>query len=126
MRYEQKVHEHFLELFPSKYLPSPWVRFTNVEDTNARWCQPDGLIIDIEAGLISIVEMKYQHTSDAWWQLEKLYKPVLAVIFPKQLWRLQCVEVVKWFDPATDFPVPIRMAESPIGVGDFSVHIWKP
>jgi len=126
VRYERRVHEHFLELYPDRYLPSPWVRFTNVEDANARWCQPDGLIIDLAAGEIVIVEMKYQHTADAWWQLEKLYKPVLRAMFPAGLWTLRCVEVVKWFDPATAFPVSVRMSEKPTGNGDFSVHIWKP
>lgn len=126
VRYERKVHEHLAELYPDRYVSSPWIRFTNVEDNNARWCQPDGLIIDLHAGEIVIVEVKYQHTSDAWWQLEKLYKPVLKVLFPPKLWSLRCVEVVKWFDPMTNFPVPTKMSERPTGVGDFSVHIWKP
>jgi hypothetical protein len=121
-----KAHEYLYDLYPSQYVGSPWVRFTNVEDLNARWCQPDGIIIDLAAGELVIVEMKYQHTSDAWWQLEKLYKPVLKKMYPEDLWKIRCVEIVKWFDVATDFPIPIRMSDKPLGAGDFSIHIWKP
>jgi hypothetical protein len=126
VRYEKKVHEYFTSLFPDHYVSNPWVTFQVDGAARPRWCQPDGLLIDVQQGLVTIVEVKYQHTSDAWWQLEMLYKPVLRAMFPRDLWQFRCVEVVKWFDPAVAFPVPARLSESPAGVGDLSVHIWRP
>ena len=128
VRYERKVHEYLSVVFPDSYVSSPWIYFMEREGSRARWCQPDGLIIDLEQGLITIVEVKYQHTSDAWWQLEMLYKPVLRAMFPKSLWNIQLVEVVKWYDASTLFPVRCALLESPDEVlkAEVGVHIWKP
>jgi hypothetical protein len=91
-----------------------------------RWCQTDGLLFDVDRGLITLVECKYQHTSDAWWQLKMLYLPVLRTIFPG--WEFATVEVVKWYDPATKIPEPVFLLPD-VGAaqpGKFNVHIWNP
>ena len=74
------------------------------------------------------MEIKYQHTSDAWWQVMKLYYPVLRNVFPEDLWYYRMCEVVKWFDPAIRFPTETRLTPDPAELhdGDFGVHIWKP
>lgn len=125
VRYERKVHEHFCKLFGEAYVASPWIKFKSDVDERWRWCQPDALYFDLAAGRIVILEVKYQHTSDAWWQLRQLYAPVLRSMFPYDLWRIQCCEVVKWFDPATAFPERVEMVPTPLDVKDFGVHIWK-
>jgi hypothetical protein len=43
-------------------LPSPWFYFKAVGSEKVRWCQPDGLLFDFQSGLITIVEVKLQHT----------------------------------------------------------------
>lgn len=126
VRYERKVHEYLEAMFPDQYIPSPWLMFEELGVARPRWCQPDGLLIDLARGEVTIVEVKYQHTSDAWWQMFKLYRPVLEVLLPKGLWTYRCVEVVKWYDPATVFPAAVRLSECPKGVGEMSVHIWRP
>lgn len=115
--------------FGDSYVPSPWLNFLG--SRGVHWCQPDGLLFDIQRGVIAIVEIKYQHTTDAWWQLRRLYEPVLSALFPPSLWRFTVVEIVKWYDPQVPWPEPIRMlpqvsegfALSPRQTG---VHIWKP
>jgi hypothetical protein len=127
VRYEKKVHEHLLFLYPDTYVPGPWIYFRANGSSQHRWCQPDGLIFDVPRGIITCVEVKYSHTSDAWWQVKKLYLPVLRKIFPEDLWRLQVCEVVKWYDPATFFPEPTRMTVDITHPTDkFKVHIWRP
>jgi len=124
IRYERRVHAHLLELFPDTYLPSPWLHFKSAG--RWRWCQPDGLLFDLAHGRIIIVEVKYSHTSDAWWQVRRLYLPVLRKCFPEGLWRFEACEVVRWFDPLTHFPEPLEMAAEVDQHGDkFRVHIWK-
>jgi len=124
IRYEWKVHGYLARLFPGKVCHAPWIRFHS-EGQRLRWAQPDVLLIDILAGRIVVGEVKHTHTSDAWYQLEHLYKPLLRTIFPENLWRIDLLEIVRWYDPATLFPCPIVLTNDPFNVplGRFGVHI---
>lgn len=75
------------------------------------------------------MEIKYQHTSDAWWQVEHLYLPVLRWAFPPDLWSFARVEVVKWYDPAVAFPERVSLiphVDKAFGAPGWPVHILKP
>jgi hypothetical protein len=125
IRYERAVHEYLEFRYGDKYLSSPWLKFFS--DGKWRWCQPDGLLIDLEGGRLIIVEVKYQHTPDAWWQVRHLYQPVLEHMLPRALWTYEVCEVVKWYDPAVVFPERVVLAgEVDMKHKDFKVHIWKP
>lgn len=103
-----------------------WFRFRSAGAE--RWCQPDGILFRFLDRQITIVEIKLQHTSDAWWQVKHLYYPVLSKAFPEGLWSFNFCEIVKWYDPAVAFPERHHLAGDPlaIGVGKFGVHILKP
>lgn len=122
VRYENWVHCHLKELFNECYTPGPWVRFGGDYD-QVRWCQPDGLLFDVLGGVITVIEIKYNHTPLAWWQLRQLYGPIVQFLFPS--FHVQVCEVCKWYDCAVVFPEkvhPIRALE----VCDrtaFNVHI---
>lgn len=121
------MHEKLLRDFPYNYLPAPWVKFRDA--SGFRWCQPDGLLLNIEDGTCRIVEVKYQHTADAWWQLTQLYLPVLEVLFSPLRWTHSCLEIVKWYDPVTSFPGKVVFAKSvqdTIPKGYTGVHIFNP
>lgn len=123
IRYEKAVQAYLSDLYGLDYLPSPWIKF----GPGQRYCQPDGLLFQPEAGRITIVEVKYQHTPLAWWQLLQLYAPVVAKLFPKQLWKLDVCEVVKWYDAGAVFPVkPILAAQVHMPIELFKVHIYRP
>lgn len=122
IRYEAAVQAMLSERFGPAYRPSPWIRFRDSSGTH--WCQPDGLLT-LPHGLV-IVEVKYQHTVDAWKQLRLLYEPVVSWLHPGQ--SVSVLEVVKWYDCAIVLPEPvqlIRSVEEHTG-GGFGVHIWKP
>ena len=125
VRYERKVHEYLAQLAGPAYLPSQWFRFGVAGE--ARWCQTDGLILDARKGLATILEIKYQHTPDAWFQLRELYEPVVRFCLGNH-WDLRLVEVVKWYDPTTFFPERIAMCADPLSPpsGRVGVHIWAP
>jgi hypothetical protein len=126
IRYEREVQAYLSDLYGLDYLPSPWIRFES-EGRGLRFCQPDGLLFQPEKGRITIVEIKYQHTPLAWWQLLQLYAPVVAKLFPKQLWILDVCEVVKWYDAGTIFPVrPVLAAQVHMPIELFKVHIYRP
>lgn len=126
MRYEKKALEKIKRLASERsvdIIASPWIEFG--DDSGRRWCQPDCLVFG--QGSAIVIEVKYRHTADAWFQLWHLYVPVLQVLMPQYKWG--CVEMVKWFDPAVSFPEEPRMTTSPLVVPDASrtaVHIWNP
>lgn len=129
-RYEAKAHKHFTEIAQRanrKYIAGPWIRF-EAAGQGIRWCQPDALILpNGQSNLCTIIEYKYQHVFDAWYQLFELYKPVVQFLFPTL--QIGCCEVVKWFDPATFCDPQARLAEDPMNLansGSFHVHIWRP
>jgi hypothetical protein len=127
IRYERKAQEYLQYMFPDTYVSSPWLAFKCSYTEKSRWCQPDGLVIDVPRGIITCVEIKYNHTSDAWWQTKQLYAPVLRKVFRPELWQIQFCEVVKWYDPSIRFPEPIQLTmniDQPSS--KFKVHIWRP
>ena len=135
IRYEQKAQEHLLNIRPLTYVPSPWLKFKSSKRSPIgyangwRWCQPDGLDIDINSGLITIVEFKLSHTANAWWQTRELYEPVVKKLFPPSLWQFSIVEIVKWFDPDTYFPEEFHFIRNlrfqDTRPGRFHLHIWS-
>ena len=128
IRYENKAQDMLLERFPDNYVPGPWFRFLEYGQSKWRWCQPDGLLIDFHYGRITVVEIKLQHTSDAWWQVKWLYLPVLYRAFDPQIWEFTWLEVVKWYDCSVNFPERVSLCPDVLSVepGQFGVYIWKP
>ena len=120
VKYEAAAQAHFASLFPN-WQPSPWLHFCDAHGT--RWCQPDGWA-EFHDSLL-LVEFKYQHTPDAWWQLRMIYQPLLEHLTAK---AVSVLEVVKWYDCATAFPEPARLVADPRGWRgrEFGVHIWRP
>lgn len=123
MRYERKVHERLQNEYGLAYIAGMWFDFYDGE--SVRHCQPDGLLLFPDDRLLVICEIKYRHTPEAFWQLEHLYVPVLRAFMRDSGWRIATCEIVKWFDPITQFPVRPVMREKleDIRPGEFAVHI---
>ena len=126
LAYERKIQDILTDEYPDNYIAGPWFRFQT--RNRIRWCQPDGLLVQPIHGLITIVEIKLQHTPAAWWQLKELYYPVLAFAFPATHWEFNFLEVVKWHDPAVQWPEPYRMCADPLMLQpeENGCHILKP
>lgn len=128
LRYEHKAQEYLSDLYPGRYVPSPWIVFSSVENTRPRWIQPDGLLIDLLKGIVYIVEIKYRHCAEAWFQLTNIYQPVVSHLFPSSLWDYRLVEVVSWFDGSQYFPgKAVKRGDIEKSKPDeITVHIWRP
>lgn len=100
--YEAEVHSHFTQLYGDAYTGGPWLKFIGKSE-KMRWCQPDGWLIDLQRNRITVIECKYKHISRSWWQLHRLYLPVIQHLFGPE-WEYCVVEVSKWCDPATPYP----------------------
>lgn len=126
IKYERKAQGHLSSHFGTDYMPSQWLRYKG-PDGRIRWCQPDGVYVDRAFKTLTIIEIKYAHTATAWWQLFRLYLPVLERLFDGHGYEFRCVEVCRWYDPAVRTPVPVRLREdiTQAKPGEFAVHIWN-
>lgn len=124
VNYEKKVHQRLEELYELCYIAGTW--FAYHWRGRIRYCQPDALLLLPDRKVLLIVEAKYSHTVDAYWQLEHLYLPVLRCFLgPGNPWHIATIEVVKWFDPAVAFPCKVTLCPdlAQVRVGAFNVHI---
>lgn len=124
LRYEKEVLAHLSDRLGVGFRPSPWFKFTTGE--GLRYCQPDGLFTHKEG--VVIFECKYTFTSDAWWQLRKLYEPVVCAALKCN--RVDHVVICRKFDPATVFPEPTQRTQLLDGwhaaLHSIGVYEWKP
>ena len=125
LRYERQVNDILLSKYSERYLPAAWFIFKS--DNSPRWCQPDGLLIDIMVGRIIVIEIKHSITDRAWWWLNDLYIPVVRKAFGPA-WSLTTVTIVKWFDPKVLLPEPPVMCKDieHATPGQNAVHILNP
>jgi hypothetical protein len=113
-----------LDRYGDAYTASPWLCFSDGEKT--RWCQPDGLLLFPRLRRGIVCEIKYSHTERAWWQVRRLYIPVLQVLLPHIEFR--ALEIVKWFDPDVRFPEATAFCENPedAPASAFGIHLIRP
>jgi hypothetical protein len=103
IRYEWQVYGWLTALLASKDQPlhvQHCIHFS--DDSGYRTVIPDAFTVFEDC--VFLFEVKSQHMPEAWWQCEKLYKPLLEGFFQKPVF---CVEIVKKFDTQMPFPVPI-------------------
>lgn len=101
--YQDRVVDYLENKKPDTWeaLPGPWFEF---EDVNGHgYAQADWLGIDMENGVICIVEIKLNRVADAWWQLNRKYKPLVEKIFPGfNVAMLEIATTVRHFKTPTD------------------------
>lgn len=123
VRYESRVQVELYMMFPD-YNTNPVFEFR--DDSGFRRCIPDGLLLYNDSAII--FEIKIQHMPEAWWQLKRLYEPVVAARFPGR--RVRSIEIVKSYDPSMPFPCHCPVIDDLrdwvyTGKGDFAVYVCK-
>ena len=126
IKYEQDVHDHLSKVWPRYYRVHPWILF--VCKSGRRYCCPDSIVVNESNDHVVIFEVKATHTSEAWWQLRRLYAPVVEKLYGPTS-RVEVVEVTTKYDPATPFPEEVKILKSTDDVwsleGKFGVLVWK-
>jgi len=96
-----KYERGFLEYLRKKWSPvtiHPHIHFR--DDGAYRTAIPDGIAFTPNG--VVVFEVKSQHMPEAWWQLEKLYMPIISAAFPDT--EVRGIEVVKIYDPQIKWP----------------------
>lgn len=124
IEYEAKAQQYLVHEYGKAYQQGPWFSYTDDEE-KLKFCQPDGLLLSPHKNLITIIEIKLNHTMDAWFQLRELYLPVVAKLFPT--WEIATCEVVRWFNGDMSGPVPLQLIRyvDLARPNQFAVHIWN-
>lgn len=124
IKYEAKVHERLQEAYGLRYIPNQWWQY-RTEDGKVHFAQTDGLLLIPDRQLCILLEVKYNHTPEAFWQTENLYVPLLSRFLRGTNYKIAVVEVCKWFDCNTPFPVKPTLCEELTAVhpSRFNVHI---
>src|ERR1043165_6993784 len=126
LRYEAKVQDYLCAALGTSYYPAPYLHFldgTVLENGGAyRTLVPDGLFFAPEK-LVYIFEFKSQHMPEAWYQLRKLYEPVVKRLDVDP--RTSVIEVVRSYDPAMGFPEPVILCSSLDEALDSPLHSFK-
>ena len=129
LRYEAKVQD-FLGAEFDGYIPGPWFKYrTSDEPSRTNYAQPDGIIVDIERGQITICEMKYRHCAEAYFQLVDKYLPIVRKFFNNsEIWTYATVEIVHWYDCAVAFPTQVTLRDDVARVrpNELAVHVCRP
>lgn len=127
LSYERKVQRMLEKLFPHT-LSNLVFEFSNQNQFGL--AIPDVVVYDFESRSICVVEVKLSHTPDAWYQLTKLYGPVVAKAFPG--WKIRLLEITKSFDPSVGLPGPGVWVEDlkewlkdSGGTNSFGVYMWR-
>lgn len=124
LKYEKQAKEYLEQMFGDLFIPGPWFRYR--DSSGSHYAQPDGLILDFSRGVVTIVEIKHSHTPEAWFQLTEKYEPLIRAWLGNSLWKFSLVELVKWYDPMTQFPVKVKLLKD-LALAeptDFNVHIF--
>jgi hypothetical protein len=129
LRYEAAVQRHLLDRFGYEYVPSPWFRYSVAHRPRVvNYAQPDGLLVQPKRGTVTIVEIKYNHCPESYFQLVDKYLPLVSTLFSDKIWDFPLVEVVKWYDRDTQYPTNIRLRADidECRPGEIGVHICRP
>lgn len=103
---------------------APWFHFVD-DGGQRRYCQPD-ILLDLPNFAQAVCEIKLRWTSDAWWQVRKLYLPVLRSVYPHR--ELFPLVICRSYDPAIRIPEEVALVDHPAECRSdaFNVFVWRP
>lgn len=103
LRYEAKAQDFLSSELSVRYYIAPYLHFLDM--SGYRTLVPDGVLLEFDTAYI--FEIKSQHMPEAWYQLRRLYEPVLAQLCGVR--QTSCIEVVRSYDPSMGFPEEVQL-----------------
>jgi hypothetical protein len=109
--YEKKAIASLTALFEGWPIErGTWIGFRDSGKGGMRVCQPD-LFVRLSPDRILLLEVKARHSLLAWWQLRRLYQPVLEALYPKA--KIIVSEVTKSYSHDVPMPESVEVFFSP-------------
>jgi hypothetical protein len=106
LRYERKVQVELGRRLGHDFDPKPGLVFYDQRE-GEHYAFPDGLIK--RPGIACIVEIKFQHMPESWWQLRRKYEPIIRWLFPGQ--KILCLEICSLLDAQMPYPEKFEHVE---------------
>lgn len=107
LAYERRVHDVLSSIYGESYRHDTPILYS--DRRGARRAIPDGIL---SLGRTTVViEVKLSHTERAWWQLRRLYLPLLRCLLPATQ-RVVGVELCCNFDPELRWPEAFTILKS--------------
>lgn len=128
LKYEAAFHTVAAALWGDTYRTFTRTQFSFMDTNGWRTCRPDGILALDDCWYL--FEVKIRHTADAWWQLHRLYIPMLKALGITK--PIIPVEVCRSFDPMVDFPGssrPILLSQLPLeepAGAETLILTWRP
>lgn len=108
LAYEQKVIDVLSAIYADKFMHSVPLLFEDRHGLHR--CIPDA-VLRLDDVSIVIIEVKLTHTARAWWQLERLYLPVIRQMVGPHA-RIYRAEICRSYDPGVAYPGPHTLVNS--------------
>jgi hypothetical protein len=115
LAYEKKVLTELDLVLPGEFLRQPTFRFNNGRALD-EFAVPDA--IHLLDGVLTIIEIKLRHTADAWYQLNDLYRPIVARAYPSL--HINMLEICRHYDRS------VRLPFKPLIVDDLRHFVSRP
>lgn len=131
LAYEKKAKRWLQERFgEGRIVSGQW--FYALDAMRKRYAQPDVLVFPLggvaeRPDEVTIVEIKTSYCALAWWQLARLYAPIVGKFYQPRRTRLVCL--TRTLDPLVhtpEEPVLLDDLESPLEEGRVGVFLWRP
>lgn len=118
VRFERKVHDVLLSRYPT-YVSAMPIGFYS--DGRKQVAIPDGLLYT-PAGTV-IVEIKLRHCMEAWFQLRRLYGPLVEKALPG---KVKLLEICQHYEPEVKFPEQFQVVTSieQFFAGEANIGVW--
>ena len=113
LRFEAKVFKELSALYPGRFAPHLPLSFQE-DHTNLYsrpgFAIPDGLLLSSDLKSILCIEIKLRHTTDAWFQLNRFYLPILRRVVNRSMLCLP-LEICMHYDPGVKLPEKKRVID---------------
>lgn len=104
--YQERVVDYLDQVKGEDWEAIPGLWFEFQESRGRRFAQADWVGFCPKDGLICIAEIKLSRVPLAWWQLNRLYKPLVQKLFPE--WKIATLEITATvYNVAIPEPTPV-------------------
>jgi len=114
LRFERDVFSKLSKIYKNRLLFGVPLSFQEVHRHAAysrpQTAIPDGFLLSRDGKSLGILEVKLRHSTDAWFQLNKFYLPLVRRVAGSSL-VLRTVEICRYYDPGVKLPKEKRILD---------------